>query len=227
MPDLKNIKTRLEQLPQLMAEIHLTEKFGLYTQTLEQSRIRLERVQNNIKFASMVNSNPKYRGTVFPELKSAAQIATKLHKEIIGNAESVNSRATENKITRLKEHAKNAEKKCQYIWEQEVEVSVLKWEKIAGVIQGLGAKGGEEMKLAIDLLKGHRIPTDDNEVEQLRSAIKNLHNSISTLKLEGSFGQFLEATVDGSASAKDLLVDEIREKMDEHDLWDSFQVRLR
>jgi len=224
MPNLKELKTRLDELPKMKAEAHLAATFSKYCQSVRQARQDLEATYVEMGYAGKVNSNPEYQRKVLPELKKAMRVAKGLHRSIEESAEKVTSRATENRVADLRDYAKRAKTQCHAIWIREVEGSADRWEKLADVIESLGAKGGNDLKQTIENLRRQRIPESDAEVERVRSALDRLQKGIKNLGLEGSFGRFLKASSEGGASPKDLLTDEVKIKMDEHELWDSFRV---
>ena len=226
MPNLKKLKARLEKLPQRKAEGYLAATFGDYTQKVAQFFKKLWKTHQDMGYASKVYSSSDYDSKVLSELKKAVREAKKLHHVIEEDPQKATARATENKVVKLGDHASKANTQCRDIWNQEIEESIAKWEKIAGVVQDLGAKGGREFNQAVDSIRMQSIPQSDNEVDKVKAAQKALQKGIAGLGLEGRFGEFLKATVEGGASPKDLLDDEIRKKMDEHQLWDSFRVWL-
>lgn len=229
MPNLERLKERLKKLPERRALREYAEHFGLYTQKVKQLREKMKRTHKDMVYASKVNPNPDYDRNVLSELKKAVREAKKLHKVIEEDPQKVKTRATENTVVSLGDYASKANTQCHDIWTREIEGIIAKWEKIAVVVQNLknlGAKGGSEFKQAVDKLKLQAIPQNDKEVEQVRTAKKDLQKGIATLGLEGPFGKFLEAAAKEIASPRDLLNDEVRSKLDEYKLWDSFHVGL-
>lgn len=224
--NIKKLKVRLENLPQVKDESDLVEVFGYYIQKLTQSYEKLEQALKDMRNITKVFPSSECKKEVLFLLKNSVTVAKKLHTEIEEDPEKVKTKATDNKVVKLSDYASSARTKCDNIWAQEIESSVTKWEKIASVVQNLGAKGGRDFKQAVDNLKRNTIPKNDSEVDQANTAREALQEGIADLGLEGPFGRFLKATAEGGASPRDLLDDEIRRKMDEHKLWDSFRVLL-
>jgi len=226
MPDLRILKVRLEKLPQLKAESHLAETFGDYTQKVAQLGDELRQTLQDMSYASKVHSNSDYNSKVLSELKRSVRESKKIYQVIDEDPQNVTKRATENKFVKLRDSVSKANKQCRNIWNQEIEKSIVKWEKIAVVVQDLGAKGGREFKQAVDSIRMQSIPQSDKEVDKVKGARNALQKGIAGLGLDDLFGKFLKDSVEGGASPRDLLKNEIREKLDDHKLWDSFKVRL-
>ena len=226
MPNLKKLKERLEKLPQLKSERNLSAKFGIYTQRIAQSREKLSKSFRDMEFISKVYPEAQCKQTVLPLLKKSIKEANKLYQSIDEDAQTVQKKATDNGVVRLGEYANSASGKCHDIWMLEITNNVTKWEKLASVIQNLGAKGGQEFKKAVETLKNKNIPRNDDEVTEIEKIKIELQKGVANLGLEGPFGEFLKATSEVGASPRDLLEDEIKEKMEEYSLWDSFRVRL-
>ncbi|MBZ0264125.1 hypothetical protein K8I28_05610 [bacterium] len=229
MPKLDSLKNRLVQLPQIHAERNLLDKFEKYTRSLSLSREKIEDTLEKHKRASKVFPSSEYEVKVFQEIKKAAREAKKLKKNIEENPEVVRNKSTENAVIRINDNAKNSESNCTNIWSKEVDTNITIWNKFARVVQGLATAGSQEFGEAIRYLQNNTstFPKSEEEVERLLEARKKLHNGISNLGLEGSFGKFLIKSANRGSPLTDLFDDEIKQKMNEHDLWDSFLVRLK
>jgi hypothetical protein len=226
MTNLGQLKERLKKLPERRSLRVYAESFGEYTQKVAKSREKLGQAFKNMRYISKTYPDSECVKKVLPLLKSGVTEAKKLHKEIVEDPQKVKARTTENRVVRLGDYASRATTQCRDIWNLEINNSVAKWEKVASVVQNLGAKGGQEFKRAVDKLKLQGIPQSDKEVEQVKATKKELQKGIQSLGLEGPFGKFLKAAAAGVASPRDLLNDEVRSKLDKYKLWDSFHVGL-
>ena len=227
MPELKKLKTRLENLPERRKQRDWAVNFRTYREKLSGVRKKIEQIYNDMAYAEKVNSNNEYREKVFFELKKAVRGAQKLHKEISEEPKKVMLTATEDVIIKLRDYVEKARYQCDNIWNREIEGIVAKWEKMAEVVQRLGHKGGHEFKQVVDRLRKRLIPQNDKEVDQIKDNIKELQKGIAELGLAGPFGKFIGAAAGEGASLKVLLEDdEIRKKLEEHDLWDNFRIRF-
>jgi hypothetical protein len=226
MPNLTQLKERLKQLPEKKSLREYAESFGEYTQKVARSREKLKQAFKDMGYISKAYPDSKCAKKILPLLKSSVTEAKKLHKEISEDPQKIKARATENKVVRLGDYASSATTQCRDIWNVQISNNVTKWEKLAIVVQSLGAKGGKEFKEAVDKLKLQGIPQNDKAVEQVKAIKKELEKGIAKLELEGPFGQFLTTAALGTASPRDLLNDKVKSKIDEYNLWDSFHVGL-
>ena len=76
------------------------------------------------------------------------------------------------------------------------------------------------------LCRRDRIPQSEQEVEDAKKLQEELQQGISKLGLEGDFGKFLETASGGECSLKEVLKPEVKKKLDEFDLWDTFHITL-
>jgi hypothetical protein len=227
MLNLNDLKTRLEKLPERRNLRKYALTFDDFTKKLGESYDKMKQINKDMVYASKVNSNNEYETKILFELKKAVREAKKIYKEISVNPEKVTSTAIANGIGRIDGSVVSAKKKCKEIWENEMKSIDDKWEKMADAVQKLDTEGGCEFKQIVDRLRGRTIPQNDKEVDQIKADKEGLQKSIANLGLAGSFGKFIEASVEGGASLKALLEnDEIKKKLDEYNLWDNFRIRL-
>ena len=227
MSKLKKLRKCLEKLPQLKKEKNLSSNFGVFTKKVAESKVMLSDSYRDMEYISKVFPGAGCKKKILPVLKSSIKEAQKLYKTIEEDPQTVQKKASENSVVRLRDSVTSANVKVRDTWVREINNNVTKWERLADVIQGLGAEGGREFKQAVVSLKNKKIPKSDEEVVQIQNAQSELQKGIANLGLEGPFGKFLEATADNrGASPKDLFKQEIKEKIEEFNLWDSFQVRL-
>lgn len=232
MVTIEELKSRLEKLPQLKAESDLGGHFACYKLQMIRFYADLSAVYQDSIYASKVNSNSDYK-RVLTEIKKAVLEAKNLYQEIENEAKNISKTANENKVIRISEFSKSARKKCDDIWNQERQKDLGKWVKISDVVKKMVKKGKQEFKnnvrefsQAVDAMSLQSIPKNNEEVSRLQDLKNELLSRVATLGLEGPFGKFLENSVDRGVSAKELLKDEIRSKLEEYDLLDSFRVRL-
>lgn len=232
MIPIKELKSRLEKLPDLKAESDLAGHFACYKQQLTGIYEDLSTVYQDSIYANKVNSNDGYK-RVQTEVKNAVRVARSLYRMIEEEARDILKKASENQMTKISDSSKSARKKCDDIWKQERQKDVGKWEKISVVVKKMSNKGKQEFKKnvkeftqAVNAISLQSIPKNDEEVNELKALKNELKRKVATLDLEGPFGMFLENSVGQGVSAKELLNDEVRSKLEEYDLWDSFRVRL-
>ena len=233
MIKLSELKQRLEKCPEIEKEIELGATLRLCIEKVQKSRKELIVISNNIKNINKVYQDSSCTKEVSIYVKRCSEIARKMHDDIVKELTIINQgldNPISNQITSLKDNVNLAKKTCNEFWEKEQKETIDKCEKVVDVVQRLesklGTKGGKVLKSSLDKIKSSGIPQNDSEVEVIKSALKELKNGITSLGLEGPFGKFLEATIGVGASTKYILNDEVRQKLDEYNLWDSFKIKL-
>lgn len=223
---LKRLQDRIIKLEELKSELALADQFGQFMKMFEQIKISMEETNSGSFFASKVYPNEKYEKKVVSELKKVVRDAKKISKEISNDPHRVKAGAIEKKVTNMRLTTESASKKLKDIWEKEISKNVSKWVDIAIAVNDLGAKGGNDFKKAIDKLKNVSIPKTEEQIKKIQEEKTSVQTGISKLGLEGKFGEFLKMSAEGKAVARDLLDKEVRMKMEEYDLWDSFRVTI-
>jgi len=228
MPDLKDLKKRLEKLPEKRKQSDLAAGYGNYIQKLGELCEKINQTYKDVENIEKVSSSKEYKNKVLSELGKIGRVVQKLYKEISGKQESVTLDAMEERIVNLGDIATTARNTCNKIWDKETKERVERWEKIAGGGNHLGTSDGREFKQVVDRLRGRLIPQNKEEVDKIKADKKKFEESIEKLGLKGPFGKFFnEAMSEEGASLKDLIkYVEIRNKLTEDDIWDSFRIRF-
>ncbi len=226
MPNLKDLKQRLEKLPELRRESKLADRFGKYSSRTEVSYEKFVEASKKAENISDVFPESNCLGEVQTLIRKGIAKAKKLHREIDENPESVATRRVENEFLRIGELATQSSAKCKETWEREISKNVNKWKKLSDVVSNLNTKDGSDFKAAVDSLQRQQAPANSTEAERSKEALKKLRQGVGSMGLEGKFGRFLEQSANFGASPRDLVDPEVSSKLDEFELWDSFKIRL-
>jgi len=234
MPDLKDLKKRLKKLPKIREQSKWAATYGKYTKKLGESREKMKQIYKDIEHAEKVSSNKEYKSKVLSELEKAVRVAQAIHKKISGNQESVTLNTLEEMedlIIRIGEIATDAKNKCREIWDKETRERVEIWEKIAGCENYSETSDWQDFKEVVECLRESRkkIPQNEKDVEQINADSKKLEVLNKKLGHNPHVVTFLyDAMSEKGASLKDLLeYDEIREKLDKDNLWDSLRIKFK
>lgn len=229
MPNLAQLKQRLEKLPEFHRERGLKNHFREYGQKVTNYLEGLEQAHKCLKAIEVLEENPTFKRNVLREIKETIKDAKNIKEKISEEAKSVGDRATENAIGRINGSQRDANILCRDRWKGFIEKRENKWSKIAEVVEKLPKKtGGKEFKDSFDKFTRWKanIPQTEKEIKEIQQLKDALGDGITKLGLEGEFGKFLEATAVDGASIEDLKKPKIIEKLDEYDLWKSFRVHL-
>lgn len=226
MPSLKDMKQRLEKLPDLRRESKLADYFGTYSSRIEASYEKFLEASKTAENISDVFPESNCLGEVQALIRKAVVEAKKIQREIEEDPENVAKKRVENEFLRIGELAANSSLKYREKWKCEISRNVDKWRKLSDVVSNLKTKGGSDFKAAVDSLQGQQPPVNSTEAERSKEALKKLRHGIGSMGLEGKFGLFLEKSVNFGASPRDVLDPEVSSKLNEFELWDSFKIRL-
>ena len=225
MTDLKQLKTRFEKYPLQKKLRDISDNFDMHTKTLSRTRLNLTQVYNQMNAISQVFPDINCEAKVRPSLETAVREANKLYEEIDKDPNKILSTDTDSIIIKMDESFKKGSNDCRSLWESKIFDSVRKWEQIINVIHfKLKAKGGKELKELVDNLKTQGIPQDKKTIDRVKLSLDKLRKGIESLELSGPFGKFLEQVVGEGASLKDVFSKEIKDKIEEHNLWNAFRV---
>ena len=226
MPNLKDLKKRLEKLPELKRESKLSGHFGNYSSRVERSHDKFVESANQSKHITGVFPDSSCLVDVQALISVGKAIAVKLRKEIEKDPENVATKRVDNGFVAIADSSSSCVTKCKETWKREISRNVDKWSRLAQVVSSLKAKGTSDLSAAVESLRRQGIPSSALEVQKSKDALEMLHQGVVSMGLEGSFGRFLEKTASIGASPRDFTDPEIVSKLDEFELWDSFKVRL-
>ena len=229
MPDLKQLREDIEKFPERRSEISLQGNFREYSKKVGELYLKLKAsIEDADRIEKSSGKENFDKNGVLSEIKTAIREAKKLKQSIEEDANSVASKATENAVVRMNEKATRSSTKCRDGWKQHIDRNATKWTQIATVLERFPSADCRDFKNAVrDLTSARdRIPQSEQEVEDAKKLQKELQQGISKLGLEGDFGKFLENASTGNCSLKQALEPEVKKKLDEFDLWDTFHITL-
>ena len=227
MPNLTQIKERLEKLPEFHKEKGLKDNFSDYGTKVSESLKELEKAYKNLKSLDTLEANVTSRKNVLTEIKDAIRDAKKIKEDITSDAQNILKTATSNAVIRITEAHKNANRICLERWNSFIENRKRKWSNLVNVVNKLPNTGGTEFKNAFDNLTNHvNIPQTKAEIQKIQDFREELNSGVAKLGLEGEPGKFLEAAAKGDATISELDKSEVREFLDQYDLWNSFKIKL-
>jgi hypothetical protein len=228
MPNLTQLKSRLEKLPEFIKEQGLQSDFREYCSVSASTLDRLNQACKDMRSIQEIAENPTFEGSVTSKINKAISKAKKLHKDISEDGTVVAKTATKNNLVDLNEAGESANSICLTHWSKKIQGTIENWGDIAPVIEDLSPTGGREFKKALDDLSRYQnaIPQDNAGIKKYIATDLAISSGISKLNLDGKFGKFLNNVIKGKATTSQLSDPEIKEVMDEHKLWDRFKVRL-
>jgi len=226
MPTLNEITTRLKELPEQKKLKALNSHVQTLTTKLDEIHMKLSDSFNKRAFAQLVFPEEEF-STAVTAIKAAARQAAKLKASLVEKFSDVANRATEEKVIRLADRAKNAQDDLAKSWPSLMQRQLKSYEAIAEVAANL--PGGTALAAVMQRLRQHadKPPATQQMAESIGNDLTSLRKSIDTLGLKGEAGKFLIKAAKGLADPRDLFKDEIKNYFDEKDLWHVLAVKIK
>jgi len=228
MPKLSELKAGLEKLPEHNATEHFRDLFGAYRQRAEEIRGKLAQARNDREIILKVTANQEFGDEILKILKSSAREAKLLHKAIQEDASKVGNPSTDDAVTRLNGNASTVNTRCRDQWKRGIEKELKDSANLALAVQQINNANSQDYQNAVRHLNAakERIPQSEAEAENIGRHLEELRKGITSLGLEGEFGKFLKDVGDGNCLLGRCLEPEVKKKLDEFNLWDTFHITL-
>lgn len=223
---LSDITTRLGELPEQRKLKTLNNDVQTLTARVREIHAKLTDAISKRAYAQIVFSDEAF-GTTATAVRAASRQAANLRQTLEQDFGKVANRATEEKVTRLGDRAKNAEADLAKTWPVLMQQQMKSYEAIAEV--GANLPGGAALSNIMQRLRQHAgIPPATQQVAKTISAdLSSLRESVETLGLEGEVGKFLIKAAKGLADPRELFKEEIRQYFDDKGLWHVLAVRIK
>lgn len=226
MSTLSDITKRLEELPEQKKLKTLTNDVQTLTTRLVDIRAKLTDASDRRGNAQIVFPEEAFNKTA-TAVRAAARQAANLKGSLENDFSEVGSRATEEKVTRLGDRAKQAEADLLKTWPDLLRHQLKSYEAIAEVATNL--PGGAVLAEIMQRLQQHvdKPPATKQAAETICEDLTALRESVENLGLEGEAGRFLIEAAKGTADPRDLFIEEIKKYFDEKGLWHVLAVTIK
>ncbi len=231
MPLLTDLKDQLEKLPKKKQRKNLAGSMEKYAGLVAAAAASLKNSVDRVGFARAVFPEEDFT-KVLTRVRQAAARAAKLKKRLVEDIDAVAKNASEQDVTRLGEHAKDARAALKERWQVLLSERIEPHERLVGVVRGipeLAPKGGAKLGALLDELRRQvaRVPASQTEADSIRGSLDDLPRVIETLGLEGEVGEFLVQAASGLGDPEKLYRPAIRDFFKGRDLWGLLRVKIR
>lgn len=227
MPKLLEIKSRIERLPQLQKQQRNNARVVAFKKRVETSFCDIKECVLHRDCCRVVFPGVKLKKTVEAVKQSKLQ-AQRLIEKLKADFDAIELTETDKKITRIGERNAEAKDEIKKLWRKQIEEEfrpLLPLVEIVGEASLPGHEGiSAHMKRLQDISATPPITTE--KAAEIRSGLDSLKASLAELELEGPGGEFLKKAVKGTANPKEVLKKEVREFLDEKELWDILTIRV-
>jgi hypothetical protein len=234
MKTLKNLKNRLEILPEIRKGIKQRGFFDEYLSKVTGAKEQLISASMGVTYASPVLPSPKYAAAL-QLIKKSSRIAKNLAEKIRDDADTISDRGTEESFIKTIEYAKEASKEAKLGWQSSVQAKIDKWEIIAGVVAIIAKENhgisehAEKLKSSVNALRNAKdvLPSSMEETARLQMHLADLTDAISKLGLDTPFGKFLQnSATEHGALLSDAEEESVVRQIKSLGLSSVFRVRL-
>jgi hypothetical protein len=226
MSTLSEITKRLEELPEQKKLKTLNNDVQTLTAKVAEVHSKLLDSSKKRVNAQLVFPDEEFSTTAIA-VRAAARQAANVKELLEKDFSQVANRATEVKVTRLGERAKQAQDELAKTWPSLMQRQLKSYEAIAEVAAHL--PGGAVLTQIMQRLRQHsdKPPATKQTAESVSKDVTALRKSVEVLGLEGEAGKFLINAAKGTADPRDLFKDEIRDYFEAKGLWHILAVTIK
>lgn len=226
MSTLSEITKRLEELPEQKKLKTLNNDVKTLTAKVVEVYAKLSGRSSERANAQVVFPDEEFSKTM-KAIRAAARQAGNLKEALEKDFSQVGNRATEEKVTRLGDQAKNAQADVTKTWPTLMQRQLKSYEAIADVAANL--PGGAVLEEIMQRLRQHtdNPPATKKTAESISEDLAALRESVENLGLEGEAGKFLIKAAKGTADPRDLFKEEIKQYFEEKGLWHVLAVTIK
>lgn len=225
MSTIKELKTKLEAIPQKQSRKDLVGKLEQYGTLAATASRTLVKCRDEQRYARRVFADEDFQKTT-EQMRRAIRYATRLGAKLADKIEAVET--SEAQFASLSEAAKIANAALRNRWSDLLTKKIEEFESVVRAAKDANLKGSRSLEQTILRLRTHTNipPQNSNDCQRIEQDLKSLFESVQTLGLEGPGGQFLVDAAAGRGRAKDLTNPEISQFIERYNLWNSLSVRL-
>lgn len=239
MSKLTNLVERLKALPERKRLRNASQTMKVFRDRIVESGGNLKRAIETCRAVGSIVGDDQTL-SVMIHVKKASRKASTLLKRLspIGLDDRYDTEAivatviakkSDNTVTEIGEHTKQASKEIKEIWQVQLEERVAPYRQLCIVAQRLPVRGGDALAATLHRLDSQKTepPSTTAAAESLKKDIETLKTSIETLGLQGEAGKFLIRAAEGQGDPRALFKDEVKSFFEnDPKLWKLLRVTL-
>jgi len=227
MLKLHELKVRIESIPEKRRRKNLVGKLQQYNQMTTQAREVVTACSRGQRYAKLVFPDGDFQ-RIAEQTRKAANVARRLRKKIAENMDAIETKASNDQFISIGDSARFAHATLKDRWGQLIVRKVADFENLVKAARGANLEGNLSMVEIMRRLSesAGTPPTNEQAAQRIVADINRLDESVSTLGLKGRAGQFLVDAAAGRGNPQDLLAPEVKEFIEQYELWGLLTVRL-
>jgi hypothetical protein len=224
---LANLKQRLEALPSLREKAKQGDRFARFLVKTQSARRVVEQALNSSHLAEQ--TLPADYGKVATQARKAARRAGRLQVKIQADAAAVSAPSVEESFASLGSEADTTLRLCRETWERSITGKVQGRDALAQVLEKVLPAKGRELRDLVQKLQSasKNPPATESDAQRICSSLTRFDEIMSSLHLEGTVGDFLQAlTAENGLALESLRNPVVVKFLDDNKLWPAIRVRL-
>lgn len=225
MSKFRDIRARIEKLPELRDAAAVESTLAQFSSTLEKAASVITKFENTISFADVVFGEAAFRKPRQQRF-NCSTAAKELRQVLAPDLKAANSQKMQKSLASISSLAVGTSDLLGQIWTTMLDDECNQYQAVAGWADRI--ERSDKLQAKLDRIRAHRhrMPETRSAAEQLRSDIDFVRFSFKRLGLEGKVKEFVEKALAGAAPAEMLKLPEIEAFIEGSDLWKFLHVRL-
>jgi hypothetical protein len=225
MSMLLEVRERIEKLPELQKQKQNNQKVAHFSLRMEEAFVDLKECLKLRQCVLIVFPDAILTKTSDAVRQTKRQVALLLEK-LQGDFDAIGTNETEKKVTRVRERNDEAKDQIRKEWKRCADEKIRLLASLVEIVRSIPGNEAIVESFASIQNRTSAPPNNVDSAENLRDDLEQLRVALGQLKLEGPGGQFLKRAVNGRASAKELLNNEVQEFLEANNLWDVLTIRV-
>lgn len=227
MNKLQRLKEQIQSLPAKKNRLNLVGVLQRYNAQTSETLEILRQTRQNAQQVSAVFPNLDLQVTVTEKINSAARAAQTLRKTL-EKIENIQTKKAEDSFQLLNNTARTARNNLRDKWSATLKERIETYDKLVKASSSANLRGSSSLTEKLERLRGQtdNLPKTEDAAIRVKNDLDGINTSFQDLGLEGKIGDFLIAAAAGRANAKILLDNDVREFIEQNQLWSALRVKI-
>ena len=227
MNKLQILKEQILSLPAKKSRMNLIGDLQIYNNQMSAAFNTLEQTRQNAEQIVAVFSDMNLQ-IITEKVNSTAKTAQTLRKSLENKIENVQKPQSDDKFQLLTHTSKTAQNLLRDKWTAMLKGKIETYDKLVRASSSAKLRGSSSLVETLDRLRGQveKLPETASAVQKVKDDLDGINTSFQELGLEGKISEFLIDAAAGRADAKALLETEVREFIEQNQLWSALSVKL-
>ncbi len=227
MNKLQRLKEQIQSLPAKKSRLNLVGVLQRYNVQTSETLEIVRQTRQNVEQVSTVFPNLDLQTTVTEKINSVARTAQSLRKTL-EKIENIQTKKADDNFQLLNNTARTARNNLRDKWSSTLKERIETYDKLVKASSSANLRGSSSLAEKLERLRGQTdiLPKTEDAALKVKSDLDGINTSFQDLGLEGKIGDFLIAAAAGRANAKILLDNDVREFIDQNQLWSALSVKI-